>query len=255
MRARSQGRFADDIVFLIRQTDRQIKDPPQGQATDATVSAPLPSRDHPHPYPPRHRRTTPHATHTEWPDCTTRARYKARTGIHSDPKGRGHTTRRHTCSRAQPHHTLATRARTGTHPRTCAPSLTEAGDSLTGMSTRRPSVPLTRCNKPLHARLHAQHRPRHPANRPKHKGTHARKRTTHAPTPPQPASPLHPAPRPTQPRTRALAPPSSSPQHARPSPVAETAAARASRPAVEPSPPSCNTPCAHNPHTHPTHRP
>ena len=50
------------VTFLFvpdRQTDRQNNGPPKRQATDATVSDPLPSRAHPqHPFPPAqaHRR-------------------------------------------------------------------------------------------------------------------------------------------------------------------------------------------------------
>ena len=50
-------------------------------------------------------------------------------------------------------------------------------------------------------------------------------------------------------------PPPTSPQHARSSRIAETAAARALRPAAEPSPSSCNTPYAHKAHTHTIRRP
>ena len=130
-------------------------------------------------------------------------------------------------------------ARTITHRHQCnSKRLTDYA------STRGPSVPLTRRNKPPHAPQPLSTAHSTPLTGPNTKGTRARKRTTHAPTPPQPASPCTPHPDPPNPsraRPRHHRRPRSTPGH--------PSSPRQPPPEHRDQPP--NLPCRAA--THPTH--
>ena len=155
----------------------------------------------------------------------------------------GHTTRLHTHSHAQPHPTPATRARTGTHPRTCAPppNRTQTSGWLTDYARGHAYCRKVRYNAPgqatcVHALLPDDTRstdwPFEPAR-------------------PACSASLHPAPRTTLPMAPARRAPSASPRPRSLSPSPDRRC-RPRRPAASPRRPSA-TP-SHTPYSAPTHQ-